>query len=74
MTKEYYYYTVWWLEGDDMVKEGLYHSRWVSPLPPQEFLANVPKTEFIGEYQIKQFKTEKELDDHWAAQTELTPA
>lgn len=60
----YFYYVRWWMpEGE--LPEGLYHSRFVSNDSPREFLANVVDAEFIGEYYIKQFKSEAELLEYW---------
>ena len=73
--KQYYYYTSWWLPGDDdECPTGMYHSRMVSSLSPKEFLANVlTNTEFMGEYKIKQFETDEELNEYWEKQQECPP-
>lgn len=56
----YYYYTVWHWEGDDAMEAGIYHTTWVSPLPPEEFLRE-KQLEYLREY--RRFDTEAELEE-----------
>lgn len=68
VAKKYFYYVRWWLASDDEVPEGLYHSAYVCTQPPYEFLSNVYKRDFIGEYFIKQFETEEEMRVYFESQ------
>lgn len=65
---KYFYYVRWWLpEGE--LPEGLYHSTFITDDKPKDFLSGVVDTEFIGEYYLKQFKTEEEMRAYWELQS-----